>query len=115
MSEQTEPTTPQELIRTTAQPVLIPQPNGQGALLSGGKPGNKGGLGSALGWFKNWCADQLMDPRTQFAFLAAIHNKKNPSVVIQGWRALAERAFGAPEQTTHGTQQIEIVVRLAKE
>ena len=31
----------------TAMPILIPQPNGRGALLSGGMPGNAGGSGPA--------------------------------------------------------------------
>ena len=33
----------QSATKTAKQPHLIPQPNGRGALLSGGKPGNKGG------------------------------------------------------------------------
>lgn len=37
------------------RPRLIPQPNGRGALLSGGMPGNKGGSGRPPDEFKQLC------------------------------------------------------------
>lgn len=47
-------------IRKTAEPVKIPQPHG-GALLSGGKPGNKGG-GRTAEYVKQRAAEILEDP-----------------------------------------------------
>ena len=49
----------------TAEPRLIPQPNGRGALLSGGKPGNSGGRPGRSGrkpapW-REQCARALVD------------------------------------------------------
>ncbi len=50
-----------------AMPVLVPQPNGKGALLSGGMPGNAGG-GRPRDEFKAWLEGLMDDPDNRRVF-----------------------------------------------
>lgn len=81
-----------------AKPTLIPQPNGRGALLSGGVVGNKGGTGRPPNWLKDWCDDLLADPKCQ-AQVEAVLQDKDHTAFASMWRAVSERAKGKPGQS----------------
>ena len=70
-------------------PVLIPQPGGRGALLSGGMPGNKGGPGRPRNELKEALAEIRRDPEAQKALAEAAKDPESKGFPV-AWR-LAER------------------------
>ncbi len=80
-----------------AQPVLIPRPDGQGALLSGGVPGNAGGTGRPPKKFSTFMKELRESPAVHDAIKRAAEdeNSRGFQPVL---RALAEYDIEKPGQ-----------------
>jgi hypothetical protein len=60
---------------------LVPQPNGKGALLSGGVPGNKGGSGRPRKAFKKFCRELAASEKYQKALEDAATDDKHDQFI----------------------------------
>lgn len=79
-------------------PVLIPRPDGRGALNSGGTPGNKGGTGRPPNEFREWCDDLLNRPASRQQVEGILGNQDHPAYATM-WKAVTDRAYGKPGQS----------------
>lgn len=98
---------------TAPQTPLRKPKHGHGALLAGGKPGNKGG-GRKPDWLKQWCDDVLADDKS-CAQVIAIMRDKNHNAFATMWKAVAERAAGKPAQPVEHSGGITVAVEYGDE
>lgn len=89
---------------TSKLPALIPQPNGKGALLSGGMPGNAGGTGRPPNWLKDFCDELLDKHRDQIGVV--LGNADHPAYATM-WAKVAERAHGKAPQPVEVSGEVE--------
>jgi hypothetical protein len=94
---------------------LIPQPNGKGALLSGGKPGNKGGTGRPRMELRDRMVGSLAE-RVRIAEEIADSPKSAPSDRLRALDFLAKYGLGTTmtETDTEGNDVTVRVVRQAR-
>ena len=98
-----------------ARPALIPQPNGRGALLAGGMPGNKGGSGRPPDEFKQLCETLTLTAMRQHV-QTILTNPDHPHFMRALEWASAHR-YGKPQQhmdVTSNGQTLEDLLALSR-
>jgi hypothetical protein len=81
---------------TTTAPTLKKQKHG-GALLSGGKPGHKGGGGRPSDEWRAWCSKQLKNPKIRKRIRRFLR-LGSERTVLDLIKLMEARAFGPPAQ-----------------
>lgn len=100
--------------KTASKPALRTPRHGNGALLVGGKPGNKGGTGRPPEWLKAFCDEILADPRCTSAVESILADREHPMFATM-WKACADRAHGKPVQAVTHSGEVGLNVRYNRE
>ncbi|CAN5706118.1 hypothetical protein BH23GEM1_BH23GEM1_00550 [soil metagenome] len=79
------------------KPRLIPQPNGRGALLSGGVPGHRGGTGRPPSAFTELCRQMASGERTVNQIERILQSHSDPQFMA-ALRWASEHGYGKPAQ-----------------
>lgn len=98
-----------------AKPTLIPQPNGKGALLSGGVPGHDGSnAGRPPKAWRKFCRELVSSPEYQQAIQAAATNATNPNFMGAA-KLAAEYGSRKPEKTIRHAGTVDVNVTSVRE
>jgi hypothetical protein len=86
----------------SAKPVLVPRPNGRGALWSGGTPGNAGGSGRPPDEFKALMRS-LADRGARALAVASILDDPSNPLFLPAAKWATEQGYGKPAQSREVT------------
>lgn len=94
----------------TATPALIPQPNGRGALLTGGVPGNKGG-GRTPDAFKVLCQQLACSGAEGVARIMSKPDAEDHPAYLGALKWATEHGYGKPKETQDVNIKAEVEVK----
>jgi hypothetical protein len=99
----TAPTAQKDLARELPQPKLRTPRTGKGKLLTGGKPGHKGGSGRTPDEFKRWMQQFANSREAEQGIKDILLEGKKSPLFLGALRHVTEHGYGKPKESVDHT------------